>query len=120
MPLHFEDFIKCFRKQFIFQQGHGGRRISKYHTAKNPEQGLKNDQWAIITFIYTGNKYGFTDAQLLEELNITPSLYYTLKEETPNILLPSYPDKLLHKKIVCKIGLIYNCILFAYKVGKPK
>lgn len=117
MPsLTFDDFIICFRKQFIFQVGKGGRRISKYYTAKNQEQGLKNDQWAMMVFIYLGNHYGFSDDVLREELNISLRLYYFLGEEVINVIKPSYPDRNLHKKVVCKIGLVKNYIRCTHTV----
>ena len=117
MPiLTFKDFIICFRKQFIFQVGKGGRRISRYYTAKNSEQRLKNDQWGIMVFIYLGNQYGFPDEQLREELNISLRLYDFLGEEVLNVIKPDYPDKTLHGKVVCKIGLVRNYILHTHKV----
>lgn len=106
----FEDFIFCFRKQFSFQTGKGGKRISKYYTANNQEQGLKNDQWAIMVFIHTGTVYGFTDSEMLEELKIRTSIYERLKQEVTNALKPDYPDQILREKIMTKIGLVKNCI----------
>lgn len=117
MPsLTLDDFIICFRKQFIFQVGKGGRRISRYYTAKNSEQRLKNDQWAIMVFIYLGNQYGFSDLQLLDELNIRKPLYDFLEEEVLNVIKPNYPDKNLHSKVVCKIGLVRNYIFHTHQV----
>lgn len=117
MPLlPFDDYITCFRKQFIFQIGKGGRRISKYYTAKNQEQGLKNDQWAIMIFIYLGKLYGFSDDELNDELGIRESLYDLLKEELLNVIKPDYADHNLHKKVVCKIGLVRNYIRHTHGV----
>lgn len=117
MPkLDFKDFISCFKKQFIFQKGHGGRRVSDYFTAKNYEQGIRNDQWAIMVLIYTGSKYGFSDEQLITELKIKKNLYEFLKEETYNAIQRDYHDKTLHQKIVCKIGLVENCVRYTHHV----
>jgi hypothetical protein len=117
MPLlTFDNFITCFRKQFIFQTGKGGRRISRYYTAKNSEQRLKNDQWAMMVFIHLGHLYGFSDTQIIEELNIRKSLYDTLKEEVVNVLSSNYPDKNLHKKVVCKAGLVRNLVFYTYGI----
>lgn len=113
----FENFIQCFRKQFIFQTGRGGRRISKYYTNENAEQGLRNDQWAIMTFIYLGNKYGFTDDEMIEELKIKQTLYDFLKEEVWNIINTDYPDVLLRRKVLTKIRLVENCIYYTHKVS---
>src|SRR5688572_20599733 len=98
--LDFQDFIACFKKQFVFQKGRGGRRISPYYTNDNYEQGLKTDTWGIITFIYCGSHYGFTDAEMLAELKIKQSLYEVLKESTPAILRRDFDDYELHKKVV--------------------
>lgn len=115
MPkLEFDEYIFCFRKQFLFQKGHGGHRISQYYTNYNQQQRLKNDQWAIIVFIYCGEKYGFEDIEMRKELKISPSLYEVLKEEIPEILSSSYPDELLHKKVTSKIKLVKNSILNTY------
>lgn len=114
--LTFENFVKCFRKQFIFQIGHGGRRISPYYTAQNAEQGLKNDQWAIMCFIYLGIRYGFSDLQLRDELKIKESLYNFLKEEVENVIIPDYPNKALHRKVVVKIGLVENAINYTHGI----
>jgi hypothetical protein len=116
MMLTFENFITCFRKQFIFQIGHGGRRISKYYTAQNAEQGLKNDQWGLMCFIYLGAKYGFSDLQLRDELKIKENLYNFLKEEVENVIKPDYQNKALHKKVVSKIGLVENAIYYTHRV----
>ena len=112
MPqLPFEDFICCFRKQFLWQTGRGGRRISAYYTNFNQQQHLKNDQWGIMVFIHTGTQYGFTDKQMIRELKISKTLYEVLKDETPSVLNNKYPDKLLHKKVTIKVGLVKNTIL---------
>lgn len=118
--LSFENFIICFRKQFIFQIGHGGRRISRYYTAQNAEQGLHNDQWAIMCFIYAGTRYGFSDKEMIEELKIKQNLYDVLKEEIWLIVNTNYSDKKLQNKVLCKIKLIENCIAYTHrvKVGK--
>jgi hypothetical protein len=117
MPLlTFDNFITCFRKQFIFQTGKGGRRISRYYTAKNSEQRLKNDQWAIMIFIHLGHQYGFSDIQLLDELKIRKSLYEFLKEEIINVINSNYPDKELHKKVICKMGLVKNHIFYTHGI----
>jgi len=117
MPkLQFEDFISCFRKQFVFQVGHGGRRTSKYYVDQNSERGLKNDQWAIMAFIYTGTLYGFSDEQMFNELKISRSLYEFLKEEAVNVISPDYPDKLLNKNVRCKIGLVRNVIHYKHGI----
>lgn len=119
MPsLTFDDFITCFRKQFIFQTGRGGRRISRYYTAKNSEQRLKNDQWAIMIFIYLGNQCGFSDLELLDELKIRRPLYEFLKEEVHNVIKADYHDKALHNKVICKIGLVNNYIRFAHRIKR--
>ena len=120
MSLSFDEFIACFRKQFIFQVGKGGRRVSKYYTAQNQEQGLKNDQWAIMIFIYLGKLYGFSDDQLNDELNIRESLYDLLKEEVVNVMKPNYHDNLLHRKVMCKIGLVRNYVFYTHKVYVEK
>jgi hypothetical protein len=114
--ISFEQFISCFRKQFQFQVGRGGRRVSKYYTSQTWERGLKNDKWAIMVFIHTGSAYGFNDLQMHAELNISRSLYNFLKEETINVLQSSYHDKLLHKNVICKIGLVKNYIRYTYGI----
>jgi hypothetical protein len=112
--LDFAKFITCFRKQFTFQAGKGGKRISKYFTAYNQEQGLKNDMWAIMVFIHAGEQYGFTDSEMLDELKIKIKLYQTLKQEVRNALRPDYPDHILRQKILTKTGLVKNCIRWDY------
>lgn len=112
--LDFEDYISCFKKQFLLQKGRGGHRISPYYTNYNQQQNLKNDQWGIIVFIYCGGKYGFTDSKMRGELKIGTSLFEVLKEETPQIISPNYPDKLLHQKVTSKIRLVKNSVLNAY------
>lgn len=120
MPkLSFCDFIACFRKQFIFQVGKGGRRISPYYTAQNSEQGLKNDKWGIMVFIHTGSQYGFSDLEMMDELKIRKSLYEVLKEEVAAIIKNGHSHNLLHKKIMCKIGLVYNCVFYTHKILAP-
>ncbi len=117
MPkLTFADYLCCFKKQFVFQKGHGGRRISGYYTALNSEQGLKNDMWAMMVMIYTGNNFGFTDLEILDELRIKTSLYKVLKEEVLNVIHHSYPDKNLHRKVKIKIGLVNNAMFYTHKV----
>lgn len=118
--LDFADFIICFRKQFVFQKGRGGRRISPYHTAQNYEQGLKCDTWAMIVFIYCGTHYGFSDEEMLAELRIKPSLYEVLKESTPAILKRDYDDYALHMKVITKIKLVYHHIWFTHRVDPYK
>ena len=108
--LFFEDFVSCFRKQFQFQVGHGGRRISRYYARQTWERGLKNDQWAIMVFIYTGTLYGFPDDKLMAEVKIRESLYFFLKEEVDSVIQSNYPDQLLHRNVVCKIGLVKNAV----------
>ena len=111
MPkLSFESYIICFKKQFLLQKGRGGRRTCAYYTNYNQQQSLKNDQWGIMVFIHCGGLYGFTDGQMLAELKINKNLYDVLKEETPNILHFTYPDKLLHKMVHVKIGLVKNAV----------
>lgn len=117
MKLTFENFIRCFRKQFIFQVGHGGRRISKYYTNENAEQGLKNDQWGIMVFIHLGIKFGFSDEQMIEELKIKQHLYDFLKEEVWEIVNTDYSDKLLRRKVLTKMGLVENCIYHTYRIS---
>ena len=114
--LLFKDYIVCFRKQFLLQKGHGGHRISAYYTNYNQERNLKNDQWAIMVFIYCGSLYGFKDSLMLKELKISKSLFDILKEETPEILHKDYPDKLLNTVLITKIGLVQNVILANYSV----
>ena len=117
MPkLRFEDFITCFRKQFIFQTGRGGNRICKYYTAHNQEQGLKNDKWAIMVFIHTGNHFGFSDDELQDELHIRFGLYEVLKQEVRDVLSRNYHDKKLREKVKVKIGLVKNCVRCYYGV----
>jgi hypothetical protein len=108
--IDFKDFINCFRKQFVFQTGKGGRRISKYYTANNQEQGLKHDKWALMVFIHTGIEYGFTDRQMLEELKIKNKLYEAIKQEVAIAIKSDYPDQILRQKILTKTGLVKNCI----------
>lgn len=114
--LLFKDYIICFRKQFLLQKGKGGHRISSYYTNYNQERHLKNDQWAIMVFIYCGSLYGFKDRQMIKELKISKSLFEILKEETPVILCKDYPDKLLNTVLRTKIGLVQNVILANYSV----
>ena len=117
MPkLTFDQYITCFKKQFLLQKGRGGRRISSYYTNYNQEQHLKNDVWGIMVFIHCGAKYGFSSKQMRMELKISPSLYEELKEETPNIINPKYADRNLHTKVITKIGLVQNAVLNAYFV----
>lgn len=111
MPkLAFDDFIVCFRKQFIFQKGRSGKRISKYHTDSNQEQGLKNDKWAMMVFIHTGTMYGFKDDEMQDELRIRFGLYEVLKQEVAEVIKPGYHDLALHQKVLVKIGLVKNCV----------
>jgi len=117
--LAFENFTACFKKQFLFQKGRGGRRISPYHTDKNSEQHLKNDVWGMMVFIHVGGLYGFTDRQMRKELKISESLYEELKEELPNVINYKYHDQILHRKVVVKIGLVKNSILNTHFI-KPE
>lgn len=113
MPnLSFDQFISCFRKQFVFQNGRGGKRKSRYYTAKNQEQGLKNDYWAIMVFIHCGIHFGFNDTEMQDELKIRMGLYEVLKQEVEVVLKPDFHDHLLHKKVKVKIGLVKNCIRY--------
>ena len=114
--LIFHDYIICFRKQFLLQKGKGGHRISAYYTNYNQERHLKNDQWAIMVFIYCGSLYGFKDAQMVKELKISRSLFEILKEETPIILHKDYPDKYLTQVLKTKIGLVQNVILTNHSI----
>ena len=118
--LLFVDYIVCFRKQFLFQKGKWGHSVSAYYTNYNQERNLKNDQWAIMVFIYCGTNYGFTDIQMLKELKIRKSLYEILKEETPILLQDDYPDKLLNSVLKIKIGLVQNVILANHSVKIEK
>lgn len=114
MPkLCIDDFITCFRKQFIFQTGRSGRRISKYYTAENREQGLKTNTLAIMVFIYTGIHYGFNDEDLRCELKIKRSLYDVLKSEVFCIIQHGHEDHVLQKKVICKIGLVQNIVRYS-------
>ena len=118
LKITFEDFIYCFKKQFLLQKGKGGQRISPYYTNYNQELKLKNDTWGIMVFIHCGTKFGFTDKEMVEELRIKPSLYEVLKEVTPQVLQYDYPDKRLHVKVKAKINLVNNCVYINFSV-KP-
>lgn len=118
MNLKFEDYIVCFKKQFCLQKGKGGHRISAYYTNYNMQSGLKNDTWGIMVFIHCGLRFGFTDKEMLNELKISSSLYEILKDETPKVLSDKYPDVLLHKRVLAKIGLVNNSVLNTHFV-KP-
>lgn len=108
--LEFKEFIACFRKQFYFQTRKGGRFHSHYYTNCNKQQGLKNDQWAMMIFIHLGTLYGFSDIQIKEELKLRKSHYELLKEEVRKVYRPSYYDRKLHDKVVVKSGLVINAI----------
>jgi hypothetical protein len=108
--LKFEDFVRCFRKQFIFQKGKGSGRSSRYFTDYNSEQGMQHDQWGIMAFIHTGAHYGYSDNLLRKELNIPINLYETLKEEAAGAVKPDYPDQQITRKILTKAGLVKNCV----------
>ena len=69
-----------------------------------------------MTFIYLGEKYGFSDTEMRNELRIKESLYNFLKEEVENVICPGYSDKSLHKKVVNKIGLVENAIYYTHRV----
>ena len=114
--LTMEGFVLSFRKQFIFQKGKFGKCESRYYTAYNAEKRLKTDVWAMVVFIHLAPKYGFTDTEIRQELNIKQSLYDVLKAETPQFLSPSYHDNRLHLTIVTKAGLVENHIHATFKV----
>lgn len=117
MPqLKFEDFITCFKKQFLLQKGKGGHRISPYYTNYNAEQHLKNDLWGIMVFIYTGSMFGFSDTEMRKELKIGKSLYEELKDVVPDVIHKDYPDVKLRQKVLVKIGLVKNCVYANHRV----
>jgi hypothetical protein len=112
--IKFEDFITCFRKQFIFQRGRSGRRNCKYYPINTP--GLSNNKWIIYVFIHTGKKFGFSDQELQSELHLKKEFYNYMKRESSKILQPTYDDKVLQKKVIIKIGLVENCTSHTYHV----
>lgn len=119
--LAFDDFVICFRKQFIFQTGRGGRRLSKYYTNYSLEEGRKRDSHrALMVFIYTGKRYGYTANQMLSELKIRDSLYDVLHDEVHKIVAKGYPDKELCRKIKIKIGLVENAVYYTHKIKANK
>lgn len=124
--LSFKEYVTCFRKQFVFQNGKGGKRICRYYTANNSEQNLKCSEWAIMVFIHCGNKIGFSDPELLQELKIKQKLFDILKLSVQDILYPDHHefndphDQNLSNKIKVKTGLVENAIRATILVNKIK
>jgi hypothetical protein len=114
--LPMEDFVFCFRKQFMFQRGKGGMRVGKYYPIKSGALGLKTDKWVILVFMYVGEICGFTDDEMRKELGIKASLYEVLKKELPNITSGKYPDKMLYKIISNKSKLVRNSLFNTYRL----
>jgi hypothetical protein len=122
--LAFTDFICCFRKQFLLQKGRGAnqhqqresRRTSPYYTNYNQEQHLKNDEWGMMVFIYTGCLFGFTDKEMRAELKISKETYETLRVAGKMVIRNRYTDKVLHDKVLTKVQLIKNVVLNNYLI----